>query len=309
MPHIEIKRKMSPRDIAQIETLLAAAAAIDGHPPLSDHLVLDLKSGGGPGFVGVTATNPDNDDLVAYAQLSAGNESSALEIVLHPDVRSDFAALTAELIQTTLSAMSADGGGTVHWWVAEPSDQHYALAADAGMHVGRTLLQMRRVLPTSAEVSVATRAFRPDVDDDAWIAVNNRAFKDHGEQGGWTRETLRKRLGEAWFDPEGFRLHERDGTLAAFCWTKVHPPARPGDLTLGEIYVIAVDPAFHGLGLGTQLTLAGLAHLSDQGITRALLYVDASNTAAMGLYDRLGFFTHASNIAFTADVLPTPQGD
>ena len=96
--------------------------------------------------------------------------------------------------------------------------------------------------------------------------------------------------------------------MAAFCWTKVH---EPGDERVGEIYVIAVDPDFLGLGLGKQLTLAGLEHLAGQGITTALLYVDADNAAAVSMYERLGFTVSATNGAFVADVAPssTPVPD
>ena len=41
--------------------------------------------------------------------------------------------------------------------------------------------------------------------------------------------------------------------------------------------MIAVDPDFHGQGLGSEMTLAGLDHLASLGIETALLYVDAAN--------------------------------
>jgi mycothiol synthase len=155
---------------------------------------------------------------------------------------------------------------------------------------------MRRPLPHPDHATVATRAFRPGLDDEAWIGVNNRAFADHGEQGGWTRETLALRVAEPWFDPDGFRIHEIDGQVAAFCWTKIHTEQTP---PIGEIYVIAVDPSAHGRGLGRQLTLAGLDSLTERGITIANLYVDAANTAAVALYDQLGFSIHRTRTAFS----------
>jgi len=304
MSGVEVKRQMSTNDIAAVTTLIDAATAADGRPALSDHLRLDLDSGGGDGFAGLVLCAPGDHVPYAYAQISGSNESSALEIIVDPGHRHEFPAIGAELINAALAVMASDGGGLLNWWVSEPTSIEQALAADSGMHLDRTLLQMRRPLPTDRDVTVETRAFVPGADEGAWIGVNNRAFAEHGEQGGWTLETLRQRQDEPWFDPKGFRIHERDGRMAAFCWTKVHPRITAADDDLGEIYVIAVDPDFHGLGLGSQLTLAGLEHLAQLGITTGLLYVDAGNTTAVAMYERLGFEIHSTNAAFMIDIAP-----
>jgi ribosomal protein S18 acetylase RimI-like enzyme len=140
---------------------------------------------------------------------------------------------------------------------------------------------------------VRVRSFRPGEDEAAWVHVNNRAFAGHPEQGEWTVEMLRAREAEEWFDPEGFLLaFDADG-LAGSCWTKVHPPRPPHEpAALGEIYVIGTDPTRHGTGLGRALTAGGLASLAARGVRTGMLYVDAANHAAVGLYTGLGFTTH-----------------
>ena len=87
------------------------------------------------------------------------------------------------------------------------------------------------------------------------------------------------------------------GTLLGYHWTKVHP-ATGDERALGEVYVLGVDPAAHGRGLGTVLTLAGLHHLHDRGLDTVLLYVEADNAPAVAVYERLGFAVHAADVNY-----------
>jgi len=130
---------------------------------------------------------------------------------------------------------------------------------------------------------ITLRAFVPGRDEDAWLAVNAAAFADHPEQGRWTRADIESREAQAWFDPAGFLLAERDGTLLGFHWTKVHGGG------VGEVYVIGIAPAATGLHLGSAVLAAGLAHLAGTGQREVILYTDESNAHAMRLYERFGF--------------------
>ena len=293
---------MAPDDIADVAELLAAAERADGHRALADHQWLDLVQGGRRGFAGLVAWEPGHAHPVAYAQLSRGNASWALELVIDPHHRYEALTIGPEMLTAALDLVRDEGGGHVHWWIFEPTSAHEQLGALVGLHPGRGLWQMRVPLPISATTDLVTRPFVVGHDEAAWLVVNNRAFAGHPEQGGWDRATLESRETESWFDPHGFLLHEIDGRLAASCWTKVHADHDP---VLGEIYVIAVDPDFQGRGLGRALTVAGLASLHTRGVRTGMLYVDADNVAAVALYRSLGFTTHHMDRAFHGDIAPS----
>jgi len=296
---------MTERDITEIDSLLRAVEDHDRRKPLNDHLWLDLRQGGRTGFAGLTARDADSQAPLAYCQVSRGNDSWAIDLVVDPNSRDKILELGQALMTEAIRIIKIEGGGHVHWWVSDPSSNHVTIAKKLGFNTGRTLLQMRVALPLASTVlasthQVETRPFRVGIDDDAWITVNNRAFSDHPEQGGWTREILRSRQSEKWFDPRGFLLYVLPGTenLAAFCWTKID---RQQDPLVGEIYVIAVDPSHHKKGLGRSLTVAGLNHLARNGATTGMLYVDKDNVTAVGTYKKLGFVTRSEEQAFVAD--------
>ena len=290
----------------EVSDLLQAAWRADGTRPLNDHLWLDLREGGRQGFAGIIARETDHSHPVAYCQVSRGNESWSLDLVVHPHHRYDTLEIAPELLRTALDIVSREGGGHVHWWVFEPNKIHHQLANNASLLPARRLLQMRRSLPlTSAELELieglSTEPFRVGTDESAWLTVNNAAFAHHPEQGGWTQETITSRESEDWFNANGFLMHWQDGELAGFCWTKIH---RDSDPIIGEIYVIALHPIHTGHGLGKKLTLAGLQYLADQNISSAMLYVDADNVAAIATYQALQFAVHHTELAFVGDIAP-----
>lgn len=293
---------MGESDIAEVSELLHEATVADGHRPLGEHKWLDLVHGGRTGFAGFVAREGSEGPLIGYAQLSRGHNTWGLEVVIRPDHRGEGNEVGANLLDAALGEIGRLGGGHVHLWVPKPTVDTDAMAKASGLERGRDLYQMRRPLPIDDDsAGVETRPFVPGADEAAWLAVNNRAFAAHPEQGDWTLDTLLEREDEPWFDPLGFLLHERGGRLAASCWTKVHRDEAP---PVGEIYVISVDPEFQGLGLGRALVVAGLHHLATKGLTVGMLYVDADNVPALTLYRRLGFEVDHVDRAYTGDVPP-----
>ena len=276
MVGVEVHEALDPPLREDVRRLISAVEARDGAPPLSDHAMLEL---GHARAVHVTVR--DGSELVGYAQLDA-------DVAEIADGRQASAALLATL--------------------EEHADEHLLVwshgkhspvgpAAEArGYARHRALWQLRRPLGDIPDAplpeGVTIRSFGPGRDEDAWLRVNAAAFAEHAEQGRWTRADIEAREAEPWFDPAGFLLAERSGTLLGFHWTKVHENG------IGEVYVLGVAPATKGLRLGPALLTAGLEHLRDRGLDTVMLYVDESNTTAMRLYERFGFIRHDVDVQY-----------
>jgi mycothiol synthase len=298
-----VLRDFSADDVARVRALADAVEAATGIVPLGDDAWTGMHARTGRDR-GLFDASGD-----AYAHLARHHEHEwSIELVVVPDATVDRDALLAD----ALGVIADDGGGHVTYWVhgTESDPGSDARAKGAGFVAERDLLQMRVPLPLADRArwpeGTTVRTFRVGEDEAAWVPVNNRAFAGHPEQGAWTVDMLRAREQEDWFDPEGFVLAFDAVGLAGFCWTKIHPaqPPREPD-ALGEIYVIGADPSRHGRGLGRALTTAGLESLAARGITIGMLYVDADNDAAGGLYRALGFVTPRTDRAYGRDVKAT----
>ena len=130
--------------------------------------------------------------------------------------------------------------------------------------------------------------FDPKKHSKAWLDLNNRIFTAHPDQGNWAIADLSNRMNEPWFDPQGFFLCVMEEKIVGFCWTKIHQDLVNKD-PIGELYVIGVDAAHSGKGIGKALCTQGLLYLKAKGITQAMLYVDEDTEAGKGLYKTLGF--------------------
>ncbi|MFF5013930.1 mycothiol synthase [Streptomyces sp. NPDC001165] len=293
---IETFSTLDPDRAEAVLGLLAEAARVDGQQPVSEQGRLQLRGGARAGVSHLLLTV--GDELVGYAQLEDTDpvEAPAAELVVHPAHRGHGHG------RALGSALLAASGKRLRVWAHGGHSAARHLAQVLGLTLFRELRQMRRSL-TDLELpepvlppGVTVRTFEPGKDDAAWLAVNAAAFAHHPEQGSLTQRDLDDRKAEPWFDPAGFFLAERAGELAGFHWTKVH--AEEG---LGEVYVLGVHPGEQGGGLGKALTTIGLRHLAAQGLPTAMLYVDADNTAAVSVYERLGFGTHETDLMYRTE--------
>jgi mycothiol synthase len=282
--------------------LAAAVQAADGIAPLSEDALYTVEYGG-EGVEHLCLTLPDGT-VTGYAHLvppetGAPDDDRSGELLIH------WAHRRRGLGSSLAAALTSRAAGHgVRVWAHGDLPAAAALARSAGFTRVRSLWQLRMGLKDAAipepayPAGVTVRTFRPGEDEPAWLAVNRRAFAHHPEQGSWTRDDLRLREEEAWFDPAGFFLAERDGQLAGFHWTKVHADGGENGAPIGEVYVVGVDPGQQGGGLGRALTLTGLAHLRDRGLADVMLYVDEDNTAAVRMYTALGFSRWSADVMY-----------
>jgi mycothiol synthase len=253
--------------VDEIEAIAADAADSDGADPLDEATRMALADG-----TAVVTVEPDGFTLLHAGELS---------LVVRPAARGRGvgSALLARAEASYDGALVAWSHGN-HPAAARLADRH-------GWDRVRDLWVLRRPAadPLPALVvpnGVTIRGYRAS-DAAEVLRVNAAAFAHHPEQGAMDEANLARRMAEPWFSAEGLLVADTGDGLLGFHWTKQH------DARHGEVYVVGVDPAAQGRGLGRVLTLAGLHHLAGLGVEEVLLYVESDNLPALAVYTRLGF--------------------
>jgi mycothiol synthase len=289
---VQVAGRLAEPEVAAVLGLVERAATEDKVGPLSEHVLLHLRYGGDPQARNVLLWG--GDLLAGYGHLDPATEAAGPsgEMLIRPELRRQGLGL-----QLARALIARAGERELRLWAHGDLPGAVALATAAGFERTRSLWRMRRSLrdpfaePKLAE-GIEVRTFRVGQDEAAWTALNAVAFAQHPEQGAWTQDDLDLREREPWFDPAGFFLAQRDGRIVGFHWTKVADG-------VGEVYVVGVDPAERGTGLGRALTLIGLRYLRDRELAEVTLYVDEENTPAIRLYESLGFAHVGTDVMFT----------
>ena len=285
---VAVADELSETEINGVLRLVADAEAVDMISALNEAALLRLRR---PHPTTQHILVSEGEELVGYAQLESGPDWSAGQLLVSPDHRR--AGVGTKLLQQLIMESSSP----LRVWAMGDTPAARALATAVGMARQRELLIMERRLDGElpepvVPAGVQIRTFVPGQDDQQWLWVNAAAFADHPEQAMIDLDDLEDRMAEPWFDPMGFFVATRDGTMIGFHWTKQHQDQ------LGEVYVLGIAPSEARRGLGKALLLTGLRWLQQQGNSRVKLYVEADHQAAIELYLTYGFTTVSRDVMY-----------
>ena len=286
-----------------ILSLIKAAHDFDGAPPIAEHVLLHLRHGGDKSDSHLVIE--ENKEVIAYAHLDTTDlvAGSSVEAVVHPQHRGK--GLGALILREAIKIC----GDKTRIWSHGDLPAAKAIAASLKLERLWSNLLMNKSLgeiqPVTSKYPI--RTFIPGLDNQAFLALNNKVFVNYPDQGGWSEDDLKVRINESWFDDKGFFVAEDMGELIGFCWTKIHGAHTHshtggdddhGHEALGEIYVLAVNPDYKGQGVGRDLTITGLNYLKYQGLNNVMLYVGVENKPAFKLYKSLGFNEFGSDVMY-----------
>ncbi len=235
------------------------------------------------------AGEPDDSDLVAWAWF---NKPSDIDLMIRPDYRSSgVVASIVEWAAGRAESVRKDGlpAETVQIFEADTQVEVIEALARLGFgavdgHTGANLTRRFDGWEMPAPVVAAgfeLRNLAPETDLAARVACGRAAFPrsrmtvEHYDN---ARRTTLYRPGLDWL------VMAPDGSVAAFVLGWLDP------VTLSlELEPVGVHPDFQRRGLGRATCLAVIGAARSLGATHGLIFAEADNPAALGLYASLGY--------------------
>lgn len=304
---------------AQSLEIIFESTAFDGTPPVSDQALLAAAKG-------------RRRLIEAHDALGIIGEGE-IDVVVRPSARGR--GIGRGMLKEVLEGEDQHAPCELRAWAHGDNPAATALLGAGGFTPVRELLRLSldpallasaieraRVWPEGFEL----RSFDPveEALADDWVRVNSRAFASHPEQGAVSRVDFDALTKEPWFLAADLRLayraqHEGTATLAGFTWVKTVKtvqaaktvkaakdvtPAESNESSTAagstetELYVLGVDPAFSGIGLGAALLGETLRRMQLHHPDRITLYVDGDNTTAVELYQRAGFEVQQRSVQY-----------
>lgn len=136
----------------------------------------------------------------------------------------------------------------------------------------------------NAVVDLSLRAWAPvfeSIEQAIETEVYERLYPE-----GWRESQRRSVVDVCAAEKSRVWVAETDESIAGFVAVDLHPES-----SMGEIYMLAVDPDHQGGGIGTALTDFALARIKDAGMTIAMVETggDPGHAAARRTYEKAGY--------------------
>jgi ribosomal protein S18 acetylase RimI-like enzyme len=182
----------------------------------------------------------------------------------------------------------------------------FASQANAGRDSwSKVLLHRPADMPVPGYSTPAGFTIRPLAGEDeveACVQLHRAVFESKNMTVEWRRRTLHRPEYRAGLD---LVIVAPDGRLAAFsvCWLDSGLEGKPS----GQIEPLGVHRDYRGLGLGRAILSEGLRRLSLHGVESVYVETDHHRSAALGLYEELGFCLIHEILVYRKDY--EPQGE
>ena len=190
-------------------------------------------------------------------------------------------------------------------WLDAPYRQMLSRFEREGIEVVHDQLTLRLDMenytpqPPPIKAGYNLRTFQKG-DEQTWADVKNAVFGSFSKSGEfWNQNFLgvNKKLD---FAPEGFFFAEKDGEpIGISAGVVLHDRKKIGGMFPGGIGWTGVHEDYRGVGLGRALMISSLNYLHDRGVVVTEVGTQFYRTAAVNLYESLGFRIHTASFTIS----------